>query len=162
MKNNINSVSKAVKLALFATAASSVMLSSNVSAQAADAKVEDVEKIAVVGSRAAPRSVAESPVPIDIIGGEELAKAGNTDMLEILKGAVPSLNVHSNPISDAATLVRPANLRGIPSDSTLELSISNRNRCFTIVFLFIVTGVNSVIFKFLIIVIDSILEIFSL
>lgn len=53
MKNNVNSVSKAVKLALFATAASSVMLSSHVSAQAADANVEDVEKIAVVGSRSA-------------------------------------------------------------------------------------------------------------
>lgn len=141
MKNNINSVSKAVKLALFATAASSVMLSSNVSAQAADANVEDVEKIAVVGSRAAPRSVAESPVPIDIIGGEELAKAGNTDMLEILKGAVPSLNVHSNPISDAATLVRPANLRGLPSDSTLIL-LNGKRRHRSSVIAFLGGGIN--------------------
>ena len=141
MKNNINSVSKAVKLALFATAASSVMLSSNVSAQAADANVEDVEKIAVVGSRAAPRSVAESPVPIDIIGGEELAKAGNTDMLEILKGAVPSLNVHTNPISDAATLVRPANLRGLPSDSTLIL-LNGKRRHRSSVIAFLGGGIN--------------------
>jgi len=91
-------------------------------AEEADSVKEDkVERIAVVGSRGAPRSVNDSPVPIDIIGGDELAKGGNTDMLELLKGSVPSLNVHSNPISDAASLVKPANLRGLSSDSTLIL-----------------------------------------
>lgn len=84
-------------------------------------KEEAVERIAVVGSRGAPRSVDDSPVPIDLIGAEELEKSGNTDMLEVLKGTVPSFNVHTNPISDAASLVRPANLRGLSSDSTLIL-----------------------------------------
>lgn len=82
---------------------------------------EEVERIAVVGSRAAPRSVAESPVPVDIIGADELGKSGSTDMLDQLVGSVPSFNVHANPISDAATLVRPVNLRGLSSDSTLVL-----------------------------------------
>jgi iron complex outermembrane receptor protein len=85
------------------------------------AQVKKVERIAVVGSRGAPRSVDDSPVPIDLIGGEELARGGNSDMLELLKGSVPSLNVHTNPISDAASLVKPANLRGLSSDSTLIL-----------------------------------------
>jgi iron complex outermembrane receptor protein len=84
-------------------------------------KVKDVERIAVVGSRSAPRSVADSPVPIDIIGSEDLEKTGSSDMLDQLVGAVPSFNVHANPISDAATLVRPVNLRGLSSDSTLVL-----------------------------------------
>jgi iron complex outermembrane receptor protein len=82
---------------------------------------KNIEKIVVVGSRGAPRSVNDSPVPIDLIGGEELSRGGNTDMLELLKGSVPSLNVHTNPISDAASLVKPANLRGLSSDSTLIL-----------------------------------------
>ena len=82
---------------------------------------DKVEKIVVVGSRGAPRSVNDSPVPIDLIVGEELARGGNTDMLELIKGSVPSFNVHSNPISDAASLVKPANLRGLSSDSTLIL-----------------------------------------
>jgi len=85
------------------------------------AKEQNVERIAVVGSRGAPRSVNDSPVPIDLIGGEELERGGNTDMLELLKGSVPSFNVHTNPISDAASLVKPANLRGLSSDSTLIL-----------------------------------------
>jgi iron complex outermembrane receptor protein len=84
-------------------------------------KDSDVEKIAVVGSRGAPRSVSDSPVPVDIIGADELGKGANTSMLELLKGSVPSFNVHENPISDAASLVKPANLRGLSSDSTLIL-----------------------------------------
>ena len=94
---------------------------SNVTVAADEAAAENVERIAVVGSRGAPRSVDDSPVPIDIIGGDELGKSGNTDMLELLKGTVPAFNVHTNPISDAASLVKPANLRGLSSDSTLIL-----------------------------------------
>jgi iron complex outermembrane receptor protein len=104
-----------------------------------DAK--DYELIAVVGSRAAPRSIADSPVAIDIISADELSKSGNTDMLEILKGTVPSLNVHSNPISDAASLVRPANLRGLPADSTLIL-LNGKRRHRSSVIAFLGGGIN--------------------
>ncbi|WP_444994713.1 TonB-dependent receptor plug domain-containing protein [Aliikangiella sp. IMCC44359] len=82
---------------------------------------EEVQKMVIVGSRAAPRSVSDSPVPVDVISSEELNKTGSTDMLDMLVGTVPSFNVHANPISDAATLVRPVNLRGLSSDSTLIL-----------------------------------------
>jgi iron complex outermembrane receptor protein len=85
------------------------------------AKEKDVERIAVVGSRSAPRSVAESPVPIDIIGGDELGKNASSDMLDMLQAAVPSFNVRQQPISDAASFIRPVNLRGLSSDSTLIL-----------------------------------------
>jgi iron complex outermembrane receptor protein len=84
-------------------------------------KAEDVERIAVVGSRSAPRSVADSPVPIDIVGADELGKNASTDMLDMLQAAVPSFNVRQQPISDAASFIRPVNLRGLSSDSTLIL-----------------------------------------
>jgi iron complex outermembrane receptor protein len=86
-----------------------------------NAKEKEVERIAVVGSRSAPRSVAESPVPIDIIGGGELSKNASSDMLDQLQAAVPSLNVRQQPISDSASFIRPVNLRGLSSDSTLIL-----------------------------------------
>ena len=86
-----------------------------------DASVEEVEKIVVVGSRAAPRSIADSAVPVDIVGGDELGKSGSSDMLDQLVSSVPSFNVRAQPISDAATLIRPVNLRGLSSDSTLVL-----------------------------------------
>jgi len=84
-------------------------------------KEEQVERIAVVGSRSAPRSVADSPVPIDIVGGDELGRNASSDMLDMLQAAVPSFNVRQQPISDAASFIRPVNLRGLSSDSTLIL-----------------------------------------
>jgi len=107
----------------------------------AQATEKKIEQIAVVGSRGAPRSVAESAVPIDIIGGEDLARSGNTDMLELLKGAVPSLNAHTNPISDAASLIRPANLRGLSADSTLVL-VNGKRRHRASVITFLGGGIN--------------------
>ena len=82
---------------------------------------ENVEQIAVVGTRAAPRSVGESAVPLDIIGVDELAGQGDTDVLNMMKNVVPSLMVNDQPISDAASLVRPFNLRGMSPDHTLVL-----------------------------------------
>jgi len=88
---------------------------------AEDASAEEVERIAVVGSRSAPRSIADSAVPVDIVGADELGKSASSDMLDQLVGAIPSFNVRAQPISDAASLIRPVNLRGLSSDSTLIL-----------------------------------------
>ncbi|KTF16680.1 TonB-dependent receptor plug domain-containing protein [Pseudoalteromonas sp. H105] len=142
MKLKNNMLNKAVKLALTTTTAG-LFMSGTVMAEEAQTTVvkKNVEKIAVVGTRSAPRSIGDSPVPIDIIGGEELGKSGNTDMLELLKGSVPSFNVHQNPISDAASLVRPANLRGLPSDSTLVL-LNGKRRHRASVIAFLGGGIN--------------------
>ena len=84
-------------------------------------KKDDAEVIVVVGSRAAPRSVADSPVPIDVISGNELMANGPSDMATLLRTVTPSYNVNAQAISDGATIVRPANLRGLSPDSTLVL-----------------------------------------
>ena len=144
MKFKNNALQQAIKFALATTTAGLFVSGSVVAAEQAteETKVnKNVEKIAVVGTRSAPRSIGDSPVPIDIIGGEELDKGGNTDMLELLKGSVPSFNVHQNPISDAASLVRPANLRGLPSDSTLVL-VNGKRRHRASVIAFLGGGIN--------------------
>ncbi|WNC67871.1 TonB-dependent receptor [Thalassotalea nanhaiensis] len=102
---------------------------------------EDIEQIVVVGSRAAPRSVADSPVPVDVIDGDELAKSGGSDMLDMLVSSIPSFNVRQQPISDAATLIKPVNLRGLPSDSTLVL-VNGKRRHRASVIAFQGGGVN--------------------
>ena len=141
MRTSKTKLSKSIRTIIAASAAASVVSVSPVFAQEVNDDDNSFEKIAVVGSRAAPRSIADSPVPIDIIGADELSKSGNTDMLEILKGTVPSLNVHSNPISDAASLVRPANLRGLPADSTLIL-LNGKRRHRSSVIAFLGGGIN--------------------
>ncbi|MGS2720170.1 TonB-dependent receptor plug domain-containing protein [Paraglaciecola aestuariivivens] len=140
MKTSMSKLAKQIRYVIAASATAGAVSISPVVAQEAGAD-NNVEKIAVVGSRAAPRSVGDSPVPIDIIGSDELDKSGNTDMLEILKGTVPSLNVHTNPISDAASLVRPANLRGLPADSTLIL-LNGKRRHRSSVIAFLGGGIN--------------------
>ena len=85
MKFKNNALQQAIKFALATTTAGLFVSGSVVAAEQAaeETKVnKNVEKIAVVGTRSAPRSIGDSPVPIDIIGGEELDKGGNTDMLE--------------------------------------------------------------------------------
>jgi iron complex outermembrane receptor protein len=141
MKNNLTFLRKSIRVGLAVSATASLMLTLPAVSQDTAAEEKNIEKIAVVGSRAAPRSVGDSPVPIDIIGAEEISRSGSTDMLDILKGTVPSLNVHANPISDAATLVRPANLRGLSADSTLIL-LNGKRRHRSSVIAFLGGGIN--------------------
>ena len=79
------------------------------------------ERVVVVGSRAQPRSVTESAVPIDAIQFEEVASQGATTLDYQLRTLVPSFNVATHPISGAASLVRPASLRNLAHDHTLVL-----------------------------------------
>jgi len=84
-------------------------------------EVVKLEEVIVVGSRVPTRSAHDSPVPIDVIEGKSMRNYGVRDMNSLLRATVPSYNVNQQPIGDAATLVRPANLRGLPPDSTLIL-----------------------------------------
>lgn len=79
------------------------------------------EEIIVVGSRAQPRSATESMVPVDVITSADFQNQGDTDVSNLLRTLAPSYNVNTQPISDAATVVRPANLRGLAPDHTLVL-----------------------------------------
>ena len=88
---------------------------------AAEDEVVELEEQVVIGSRARPRSVIDSAVPIDTIRGDDLAKQGVTDLQDMFRNLVPSYNVNTQPISDAGTVVRPANLRGLAPDHTLVL-----------------------------------------
>ena len=79
------------------------------------------ERVVVVGSRAQPRSVTESPVPIDAVPFQDVVSQGATTLDYQLRTLIPSFNVATHPISDAATLVRPASLRNLAHDHTLVL-----------------------------------------
>ena len=72
-----------------------------------------VQQVVVVGSRAAPRSVTASAVPVDVISSADFSSQGGPDFTNRLRAVVPSFNVNTQPISDAASVVRPANLRNL-------------------------------------------------
>ena len=97
-----------------------------------------LSEMAVVGSRNPLRAVADSPVPVSLIGVDDdvFPELGDTDMDSILAALIPSYNVNQQPISDAATLIRPANLRGLPADAALVLiNGKRRHRASVITFL---------------------------
>lgn len=105
------------------------------------AEDEAIEEVVVIGSRRQPRSVTDSAVPIDVISGEDFISQGNTDMDNLLRSLIPSYNVNAQPISDAATIVRPANLRGLPPDSTLIL-VNGKRRHRSAVISFLGGGIS--------------------
>ena len=96
-----------------------------------------IEEVIVLGTRRQEgRSVTDSLVPVDYIGSDDLGSQGPTDMDSLLAALVPSYNIDQQPINDAATLIRPAKLRGLPPDSTLALiNGKRRHRAAVITFL---------------------------
>ena len=126
----------ALFLPLFAfLAAAPVTAQEEESAQASSAGA--IDEIVVLGTRRTEgRSATASLVPVDYIGGDDLGSQGPTDMDALLSALVPSYNVDQQAINDAATLIRPARLRGLPPDSTLALvNRKRRHRAAVITFL---------------------------
>ena len=106
-------------------------------AQAQQSEAGVIEEIVIIGSRRQDgRSQAESLVPVDVISGDDFMSQGSTGIDSQLANLVPSYNIDQQPINDAATLVRPAKLRGLPPDSTLVLvNGKRRHRAAVITFL---------------------------
>ena len=95
--------------------------------QSADQQVADVEavpagqEIIVTGTRRSDRTVADSPVPIDVIGSNAIENSGQTETNKILNELVPSFNFPQPSIADGTDALRPATLRGLSPDQTLVL-----------------------------------------
>ena len=82
---------------------------------------EMIEEVVTTGTRSRARSVEDSTAPVDVLSAEYFSNQGDTDLVNLVRNVVPSFNVNAQPISDAATIVRPANLRGLAPDHTLVL-----------------------------------------
>jgi iron complex outermembrane receptor protein len=78
-------------------------------------------QIIVTGTRQSDRTVAESPVPIDVIDGRILERTGSTDTNKALSFLVPSFNFPQPSITGGTDIIRPATLRGLAPDQTLVL-----------------------------------------
>ena len=95
--------------------------------------IVEVEEQVVTGARQ-PRSVTESAVPVDVVSGDDFVKQGGTDVPDLLRNLVPSYNIGLQPISDAATVVRPPNLRGLAPDHALVLVNGKRRHRASVIY----------------------------
>ena len=88
---------------------------------AQEAAEQDIEKIAVLGTRGAPRTVTDSPVAVDVFSGKEFTSLGNAaDITDNLKALVPSYTA-TPATGDGSAFIRPTSLRGMAPDQTLVL-----------------------------------------
>ena len=79
------------------------------------------QEIIVTGSRIGGRTLADSPVPVDVIGGDQLNQGGYTETAKLLNQLVPSFNFPQPSLTDGTDSLRPATLRGLAPDQTLVL-----------------------------------------
>lgn len=88
-------------------------------AQDEDAAVEEIQ---VIGSRSnKPRSATDSPVPVDVLSGEQFNSLGNSaDITDNLKSLVPSYTA-TPATGDGSAFVRPTSMRGLAPDQMLVL-----------------------------------------
>ncbi|PTQ12747.1 TonB-dependent receptor [Sphingomonas oleivorans] len=89
---------------------------------AAGAAPDDAGAIVVTGTRSrAVRTVADSPVPIDVITPAELKATGRTGLKEVLGNIIPSLTMPALGGGGTSASVRPISIRGLSGDYLLVL-----------------------------------------
>ncbi|RVT89065.1 TonB-dependent receptor plug domain-containing protein [Sphingomonas crocodyli] len=82
----------------------------------------DAGTIVVTGSRSRnARTVADSPVPIDVISPVELKATGRVGLKEVLGNIIPSLTMPALGGGGTSASVRPISIRGLSGDYLLVL-----------------------------------------
>ena len=113
-------------LAMAAPAAAQDVPAAEPAPAAPAAQADEGNTIIVTGTRRTDRTVADSPVPVDVISAESLANTGHTEVNRALTQEVPSFNFPQPSITDGTDVIRPATLRGLGPDQTLVLIIGKR------------------------------------
>ena len=102
---------------LIVTAASSTLF---LLTQAQAAENEPLEQVVVTGTRVANRSALDTAVPVDVVSGEQLQNVGVSEVNQALSVALPSFNFPRPGLADGTDTIRPATLRGLAPDQTLD------------------------------------------
>ena len=94
-----------------------------------------LDEIILVGNRSKPRTILDSPVPIDNISASELTNTGQPTVDKMLTYKVPSFNSTNQTISDATAHFDPADLRGLGPSRTLVLVNGKRKNQSALVYI---------------------------
>jgi iron complex outermembrane receptor protein len=79
------------------------------------------ETVIVTGVRGAPRTVIDSPTPIDVLGAAEIERVGRAGTLQALSTLAPSFTVPTRAGGGTASVISTGGLRGLNPDQTLIL-----------------------------------------
>jgi len=122
---------------LIATLLASFFTPTAVMAFEADDSADEGTKVLIIGSRSrAPRTIADSPVPVDILSADDLSAMGGTaDITDNLKMMIPSYTA-TPATGDGSAFVRTTSLRGTAPDQTLVLIDGKRRHRSALIQLF--------------------------
>jgi len=81
----------------------------------------NLDEIIIVGSRTAPRSNSDTPLPVDVVGAKELSATGQATFDKALQYKIPSFNTVQTPVNDATSLLDPYEIRNMGPSRTLIL-----------------------------------------
>lgn len=88
--------------------------------ESSDTGGTDTSPIIVTGVRGAPRTIAKSPAPIDVVGADKLQATGAAEFGEALTKLLPSLNFGATN-AGVFSIGRPVTNRGLSPAYTLVL-----------------------------------------
>ena len=80
-----------------------------------------LDEVILVGSRTAPRSNADSPLPVDVLQAKELSSTGQATFDKALQYKIPSFNTVQTPVNDATSLLDPYEIINMGPSRTLIL-----------------------------------------
>ncbi len=95
----------------------------------------DLDEVIVTGTRTKGRTVLDSPVPVDVLAGGDLARSGAIagELGQALQALAPSFNFPRQSNSGGADHVRAAQLRGMSPDQVLVLINGKRRHTSAVV-----------------------------
>ena len=90
--------------------------------------------VVVLGSRSAPRSNLETPVPVDVVDIKKLTQsAPQVSLNQILNFVAPSFTSNVMSLTDATDHIDPASLRGLGPDQVLVLVNGKRRHTTSVI-----------------------------
>lgn len=93
-----------------------------------------LDEVVLVGSRIAPRSSLDNPLPVDNITALEITKTGQITFDQALQYKIPSFNATNTPVSDATSLLDPYEIRNMGPSRTLVLINGKRKNMSAIMY----------------------------
>lgn len=104
-----------------------------------------LSEVVVVGSRAAPRTDVDRPVPVDVISSKELQSTGQIEVAQMVQFTSPSFNSAKTGVNGVANYADPATLRGLSPDQVLVLVDGKRRHQFSGLNLNVTVGLGTVV-----------------
>lgn len=94
----------------------------------------NLEGVVVLGSRSAPRSRLDTPVPVDVVDIQKLTQSvAQVSVNQILNFVAPSFTSNVMSLTDATDHIDPASLRGLGPDQVLVLINGKRRHTTSVI-----------------------------